>query len=348
MMTASQLLTEIQEQPDALRRLLESQAGKVEKVAEAIRARAPRYVMLAARGTSDNAARYGQYLFGAHNRLPVALATPSLFTLYQAPPDLKDALVLAISQSGQSPDIRAVVEQGRRQGALTVSITNDPASPLAQSAEHSLDLCAGPERAIAATKTYTTSLMALAMLSAALQGDKEKRRLLGRVPKLVGQALKQAGGIVSAAADYRKDNACVVLGRGYNYATAFEIALKMKELTYVLAEPYSSADFQHGPVALVQNGFLVLAVVPEGKPAAELTAFLAEIRKSGPELVVISPDKSALSLARTPVPLPAGIPEWVSPIVAVTPGQLFAFGLAQARGLDPDNPRGLHKVTLTR
>jgi glucosamine--fructose-6-phosphate aminotransferase (isomerizing) len=304
--------------------------------------------MLAARGTSDNAARYGQYLFGAHNRLPVALATPSLFTIYQAPPNLADALVVGISQSGQSPDICAVVEEGRRQGALTLSITNDPASPLAKLAEYGIDLNAGPELAVAATKTYTTSLLALAMLSVALGGDEDQRRHLDRVPAFVDQALQQAEAVVAAAADYRKDNACVVLGRGYNYATAFEIALKLKELTYVLAEPYSSADFQHGPVALVQNGFLVVAVVPEGKPAAELTAFLSGIRQSSAELVVISPEKEALSLARTAVPLPAGIPEWLSPIVAITPGQLFAYGLAQARGLDPDKPRGLHKVTLTR
>ncbi len=347
-MVPSQLHAEILEQPDALQRLLDSQGGNIEIVAAAIRERAPRFVMLAARGTSDNAARYGQYLFGAHNRLPVALATPSLFTLYKSPPRMGDALVLAISQSGQSPDIRAVAEEGRKQGALTISITNDPASPLATMADYAINLNAGPERSIAATKTYTTSLLALAMLSAALNEDKEQRRLLGRVPALVSKALKQAKNVIPAAADYRKDDACVVLGRGYNYATAFEIALKLKELTYVLAEPYSSADFQHGPVALVQNGFLVLAVVPEGKPAAELTAFLTKIRGSGPELVVISSEKKALSLARTAVPLPAGIPEWISPIVAVTPGQLFAFGLAQARGIDPDNPRSLHKVTLTR
>ncbi len=347
-MSASLLLKEILDQPNALQRLLDGQTKNIDRVAAAIRARNPRFVMLAARGTSDNAARYGQYLFGVHNHLPVALATPSLFTLYKAPPNLKDALVLAISQSGQSPDIRAVIEEGRAQGALTVSITNDPASPLAGAAEYSIDLCAGPERSIAATKTYTTSLLALAMLACALKPEKTRQRILARVPGLVSKTLKQAKSVIPSAADYRKDNACVVLGRGFNYATAFEIALKLKELTYVLAEPYSSADFQHGPVALFQNGFLLVAVVPEGRTARELTDFLAEIGKHGAELVVISPEKRALSLARTAIPLPGEIPEWISPVVAVTPGQLFAFGLAQSRGLDPDNPRSIHKVTLTR
>ena len=342
------LLDDILEQPAALRRLLDLESDNIGKAAAAIRRRNPRFVMIAARGTSDNAARYGQYLFGAHNRLPVALATPSLFTLYQSPPRLKDALVLAVSQSGQSPDICAVVEEGRRQGALTVAMTNDTASPLAGYADHCIDLRAGPERSIAAAKTYTTSLLALAMLSAALSDQEELRSALNLVPALISQTLRQAESVIASAAGYAEAGACVVIGRGYNYSTAFEIALKLKELAYILAEPYSSADFQHGPVALVEAGFLVLAVVPEGKPADELTAFLGGIKGRGPRLVVISPRRKTLSLAHSPIPLPSGIPEWVSPLVSVVPGQLFALGMAQARGLDPDRPRGLTKVTKTR
>lgn len=347
-MATSLLLNEILEQPAALQRLIDAESSNIQKVAAVIRKRAPRFVLLAARGSSDNAARYGQYLFGAHNRLPVALATPSLFTLYQTPPRLADALVLAVSQSGQSPDICAVVEEGRRQGALTVAVTNDPASPLASLAEHGIDLQAGPEHSIAATKTYTTSLLALALLSTALSEDPEQQHALQDLPGVVHETLQQAEAILSAAQAYRQVEACVVLGRGYNYATAFEIALKLKELTYILAEPYSTADFKHGPVALVQDGFLVLAVVPDGKPANELTDFLGELKQRGSRLVVVSPGLKTLALGSTSIPLPKGIPEWLSPLVAVTPGQLFAFGLAQAKGLDPDEPRGLHKVTLTR
>jgi glucosamine--fructose-6-phosphate aminotransferase (isomerizing) len=342
------LFDEILEQPAALQRLLDGETANIQKVAAAIRRRAPRFVMIAARGTSDNAARYGQYLFGAHNRLPVALATPSLFTLYQSPPNLSDALVLAISQSGQSPDICAVVEEGRRQGALTVAVTNDTASPLAALAETCIDLRAGPERAVAASKTYTASLLALAMLSVSLSGDENQRRLLDRVPAAVSRTLRQADEVIAAAARYADAEACVTIGRGYNYATAFEIALKLKELTYILAEPYSSADFQHGPVALVQDRFLVLAIVPEGKPAAELTRFLDSLRARKPRLVVIASRSKTLALGGTAIPLPRGLPEWLSPIAAVVPGQLFALGLAQARGLDPDRPRGLSKVTRTR
>jgi glucosamine--fructose-6-phosphate aminotransferase (isomerizing) len=342
------LFDDILEQPAALRRLLDLESGNIQKIAAAIRNSNPRFVMIAARGTSDNAARYGQYLFGAQNRLPVALATPSLFTIYQSPPRLKDALVLAISQSGQSPDICAVVEEGRRQGALTVALTNDTTSPLAILADHCVDLRAGPERSIAATKTYTTSLMALAILSTALSEEEGSRGSLDLVPSQISQVLHQAEAIVKSAAGYAEAEACVVIGRGYNYSTAFEIALKLKELAYILAEPYSSADFQHGPVALVEDGFLVLAVVPEGEPADELTAFLDGIKGRGPRLVVISPHRKTLALAQSPILLPPGIPEWVSPLVAVVPGQLFALGLAQARGIDPDRPRGLTKVTKTR
>jgi glucosamine--fructose-6-phosphate aminotransferase (isomerizing) len=344
----SLLYTEIHEQPAALDRLLKAESKHIQQISAAIQQRAPRFVLLAARGSSDNAARYGQYLFGAHNHLPVALATPSLFTLYQSPPDLTGALVIAISQSGQSPDILAVVEAGRRQGALTLALTNEAASPLASLAEHTIDLQAGPEKSVAATKTYTTSLLALGMLSAALSEDDARRLALERVPALIAETISQSDKIIFEAQKYRELHACVVLGRGFNYATAFEIALKMKELSYVLAEPYSSADFMHGPVALVEDGFLVIAVVPEGKTASELMQFLHTLKSRKPELVAISPLKEAQELVDVVFPLPANIPEWVSPIVAVTPGQLFALGLAQAKGFDPDHPRGLSKVTKTK
>lgn len=341
------LQNEILEQPEKMQDLLDAESERIEQIAGAIRGRAPRFVLIAARGSSDNAARYGQYLFGAHNGLPVALAAPSLFSLYNSPPRLQDALVLAISQSGQSPDILAVVKEGREQGALTLAITNDPGSPLAGLAEHTIDLHAGPEKSVAATKTYTTSLIALAMLSTALADDRQGRRLVRQAPDLLKGALADPEAILASAQPYKDVQACVVLGRGYNYATAFEIALKLKELTYVLAEPYSSADFQHGPVALVENGFLVVSIVPEGKTSTELAEFLQTLQPRRPRLVAISALPQVLALANSPIALPSGIPEWLSPLVAVVAGQLFVLGLARAKGIDPDHPRGLNKVTLT-
>jgi len=342
------LKSEIFEQPQALQRLLTLEHEHVAEIAAAIRRYAPRYIVIAARGTSDNAARYGQYLFGAFNRLAVALATPSLYTLYQSPPNLEGALVIGVSQSGASPDIVSVVEEGRRQGALTVAVTNNRESALAGVAEHMLYLHAGEERSVAATKTYTTSLLALAMLSATLAQDETRLDALGALPTWLSQLIDRAPEIVRAAERYRYAESCVTLGRGYNYATAFEIALKLKELTYILAEPYSSADFAHGPIALVAQGFPVLAVVPEGIVAAELIAMLKQFREREAELIVISALPEALALAQTPLPIPAGVPEWLSPLVAVVPGQILALGLTLAKGYAPDHPRGLRKVTLTR
>lgn len=344
---SSYLRREILEQPAVLRELLEQERENVMQIAQAVRDYHPRYILLAARGSSDNAARYGQYLFGAVNKLPVALASPSLYTLYKSPPIADGALVIAISQSGQSPDIVAVVEEGRRQGALTIAITNDDQSPLAQAAQHTLRLHAGAEKSVAATKTYTTSLMALAMISSALAEDESRLAQLMTVPDLIDQIVVDADETISAAGRYRYMEACVVVSRGFAYTSAYELALKLKELTYVLAEPYSSADFQHGPVALVAQGFPVIAIMPEGELQDELTTFLAELKSRGAELVVISGYEPALALAQTRLPLPAGIPEWLLPIVAIVRGQLFAMGLTEAKGYNVDQPRGINKVTLT-
>lgn len=345
--TDSHLQQEILEQPDVLRRLIEAEQANISTIAQAIRDYAPRFIMLAARGSSDNAARYGQYLFGTINHLPAALAAPSLYTVYEQPPQMAGALVIAVSQSGQSPDIVTVVEEGRRQGALTVSITNDAHSPLAHAAEHTIGLHTGQERSVAATKTYTASLVAIAMLSAAIAQDEACQQAIQTIPDYLAQATAQAADVIRASERYRYMDACVVVSRGYNYATAYEIALKLKELTYILSEPYSTADFQHGPLALVAHGFPVLAVVPDGLLLEELTAFLRELKQRGAELIVISAHEPALALAQTALPLPAGLPEWLSPVVAVVPGQLFALGLTLAKGYDIDQPRGIHKVTLT-
>ncbi len=347
-MDKSLLQQEIEEQPTAAERLLKEERAAIERVADAIRDYDPRYIVFAARGSSDNAARYGQYLFGTINGLSVALATPSLFSRYQQPPNVEDALIIGISQSGQSPDIVSVLAEGQRQGALTVAITNDADSPLSSTADYTIRLLAGKEQSIAATKTFTTSLLALAALSASLAEDTRRLEILPTLPNLMSQVVSQAPAILKSTERYRYMEECVVISRGYNYATAFEIALKLKELTYVMAEPYSTADFQHGPMAIVEQGFPVIAVVPEGEIAYEMVGFLQQLREREAELVIISALDEALNLAQTPLPIPAGIPEWLSPVVGVMPGQIFAWGLTLTKGFDPDHPRGLRKVTLTR
>jgi glucosamine--fructose-6-phosphate aminotransferase (isomerizing) len=341
------LSREIHEQPGAIQQLLSSESDYVVHLANELRNRY-QYVVIVARGSSDNAARYAQYLFGAHNRLQVALATPSLFTLYHTPPQLDGALVLAVSQSGQSPDIIEVVAEGKRQGCPTLAITNAPNSPLALASEYHLYIHAGPEKAVAASKSYTASLGALALLSTALSEDSSRLAQLQGVPDVIEQTLMGLRDVVSRVERYRYMAHCAVIGRGYNYSTAFEVALKIKELTRTVTEPYSSADFRHGPVAMVRDGFPVVLVAPRGAAFADMRMLTMDIRGLGAELLIISDDAELLSQAHLAMPLPGGLPEWLTPIISVLPGQLFAMALAEAKGLDPDSPIGLRKVTETK
>jgi glutamine---fructose-6-phosphate transaminase (isomerizing) len=343
------LHSEITEQPDRLAGLLASQRNTAESIAKQIRARGISYVFLAARGTSDNAGRYANYLLGAMNGLPLALATPSLFTYYQRPPRLTGALVVGISQSGQSPDIVGVLEEGRRQGCMTLAITNAPDSPLAKAAEFVLDIQAGPELSVAATKTYTGELMAIAMLSAALDPQQLKWESLAQVPGWVAHALQHDQAMAQVVQHYKEMRQCVVLGRGYNYATAFEWALKLKELTYVEAEPYSPADFQHGPIAMVQKGFPVMAMVADGPVAQSLMPMLKQVKDElYADLLVISNSKEALQLSEPSFALAADVPEALTPLIGIVPAQLMAYHLTRAKGNDPEKPRTIRKVTETR
>jgi glucosamine--fructose-6-phosphate aminotransferase (isomerizing) len=346
---ASQLLREIDEQPGALARLLAQGRDTVREAAARIRAFDPAWVVIAARGTSDNAARYGQYVLGAFNQLSVALAVPSLFTLYGAPPRLGRALTIGISQSGQSPDVVSVIEEARRQGGLTVAITNEIESPLATAADLTLLLASGTEHAVAATKTYTNQLLMLAMLSAELGDDRQRRDELDAVPHAVEAALGAgAAAIGELAIRYMNASRFLVLGRGFNYCTAFEIALKMKETSYVLAEPYSPADLLHGPIAMLEYGFPVVVVAPSGNASADAGALMDMLDSRGARVIALSDREDVLARTESNIRLPAGVPEWLSPIVSVVPGQLWARSLAIARGIDSDRPRGLSKVTRTR
>lgn len=340
---------EIAAQPDVLRRLLQAEFDHIGQIARAIRDAQPRYVVIVARGTSDNAARYAQYTLGALARLPVALATPSLTTLYDATPRFDDALVIGISQSGQSIEPTRVLEIAHAQGALlTLSITNDAQSPLARVADHHIALHAGPEQSLAATKTYTAQVMALALLAGHLGGAPGWEDDVRRVPDWVQYTLDINGQTRAAADRYTFMTHCVTLARGFNYCTGFEIALKLKELTYIVAEAYSSADFHHGPKAIVERGFPLLVIAPEGRALPSMAESLGTLRASGADLAIISNVDHVLAQARLGLRIPQGVPEWLSPLVAVVPGQLLALGLSEARGIDVDTPRGLNKVTITQ
>ena len=342
------LIDEIFQQPEALARLLERQQKTVDGIARALHRRRPRFVYLAARGTSDHAGFYAKYLFGTVNRLPVALAAPSIFSLYQSAPRLDDALVIGISQSGESPDIVSVLTEAAEQGATTLAITNCPESPLAKAADFVLDTCAGPESSVAATKTYTTQLLAIAMLSNALAPDDTRTSELRNLPYEVDQILELCPATERAAERYRFMERCVVLGRGFNYATAHEWSLKLKELTYVVAEPYSPSDFRHGPIAIVGPGFPIFGVAVRGavfQDSLDLLRGLADAQHA--DLLVVSNAPEALRLGDAAFPLPSEMPEWLSPILTIVPAQLFCFFLTRHKGLDPEMPRGLQKVTRT-
>ncbi|MCU0686805.1 MAG: SIS domain-containing protein [Polyangiaceae bacterium] len=338
----------MREQPGALERLIGGSRAAVEAVAAAVRAYGPTFALFAARGSSDNAARYAQYVLGAHNRLAVGLAAPALHTVYGAAPALDGALVVGVSQSGQSPDVVAVIDDARAQGALTLAVTNDEGSPLARAAQLRLPAGVGEERAVAASKTYTGQLAAIAALSAALAGDEARRRELEALPAAVAAALDAAGAARAAAATLAGAGRVVVLGRGFNLATAFEIALKLKETSYLAAEPYSWADFLHGPVAMVEPGFPVVLVAPSGRASEGAHEIATRLVEQGAALIVLSDRAGRLASAAAAVPLPAGVPEWLSPMTAVVAGQLLALATAEARGTHPDRPRGLAKITHTR
>jgi glutamine---fructose-6-phosphate transaminase (isomerizing) len=338
---------EIHEQPAVIERLLSTQAETATRIARAVHDFAPTFVCIAARGTSDNAARYAQYLFATHARLSVALATPSVHTLYHNPPRLERALVIGISQSGQSEDIRQVLQDARDQGALTVSITNDISSPLAQMAHYHLPLHAGPERSVAATKTYTAQLAAVALLVSALMDDAPFHHTLEQVPGWMQTTLEASQRIHDWITDFASMDRYACIGRGYNYCTAFEISLKVKELCYIAGEGYSEADFRHGPIALLQPQFPVLLVAPSGATFETQLDLLAQCAQREARRLVISNDARVQPLATHWLSIPETVPEWLSPLVCVLPGQMLAMELARAKGLSLDQPRGLNKVTST-
>ena len=343
------LREEILEQPEVARRFLPRTPDLFGPLVESIRARGVEHVVIAARGTSDHAAIYAQYVLGVRHALSVGLGTPSVISLYGAQPRLDRSLVVGISQSGASPDVVAVVAAGRAQGAPTLAITNDPTSALADAAETTIDLGVGPELAVAATKTYTTELLAIAALSVALSDDPADAAALVGVPDALASALELEPAVESMARDQASADRLLVLARGYEYATAREWALKLKELARVFADPYSAADFEHGPLALLEPGVPVLATVRPGPTHAPLVGLLGRLREQlDADIAVVSDQADALALARWPFEMPAGTPEWLGPIVSIVVGQLHALHLTRARGLDPERPRNLDKVTRTR
>lgn len=336
---------EIAEQPAVVQRLLD-QASAIARIGAAIRARRPVGVVIAARGSSDHAAVYAQYLLQQRNRIPVALAAPSLHTHYGTPPRVEGFCVIGISQSGAAPDVTAVVGDARRQGAITVAITNEPDSRLAAAADFAIPLLANAERSVPASKTYTATLMAIALLSQAIDPDEGFEAGLRAVPGALRQALGCAPE-AAAAAGWLLSGRIIVLGRGFNLATAEELALKITETSYALARAWSAADFPHGPMALIESGFPIIVLEARGPTLEDTRRLAARLRAQSCTLVQVADGTDRLDGASASVLLASGLPESLSPLPLAVASQLLALELALARGLDPDRPRSLDKITRT-
>lgn len=339
---------ELREQPEAVARFLDAERENVAVLASELARDDVTYLLIASRGSSGNVARYAQYVLGALNRLPVAFSTPSLYTLYETPPRLDGALAIGISQSGASPDVVAVLAEARRQERPTLAVTNDPDSPLALAAEWVLPLHAGEERAVAATKTYLTSLAAVALLSATLDADEDRLAELYAAPEWIAAQVEHSLATPAELDRYRETDGGSVIARGVNLGTAFEIALKIRELSGAPFEPFSSADLLHGPIAALAPGRPAIVVGPSGPALESLRESVVKLRERRAPVVAISDDEALLASADTPLPLVRAVPEWLSPLLAVIPGQVAAVRLATLRGGDVDRPAGLTKVTLTR
>jgi glucosamine--fructose-6-phosphate aminotransferase (isomerizing) len=342
------LLSEIGEQPAVVARVIDEQLGAVAKIARTIRDRDPSAIVLVARGSSDNAAVYGRYLFEVGNRRLTSLAAPSGLTLYGRGPRLDQTAVIGVSQSGQGEDVVAYVREAREQGAVTVAIVNDETSPLATTAEWVLACLTGPELSIPATKTVTAQMTLMALLSAGLTNpDQPADRLLG-LPVALRAALELRPAAAELAGFLASSTVGSVIGRGFAFPPALEIALKLKETSYTRAEPFSAADFLHGPVTLVEPNYSALLVDVGGRSSHAAHEMADAVRQRGGQPAVLRAGEVSGKSDVPNLTLAVPVAEPIAPIVAVVLGQLFAIELALARGLDPARPRGLRKVTSTR
>ncbi len=343
------MLREIHEQPEVIKRMAGAEQENVSKLAAEIKAREIKYVIMAARGTSDHAAIYGKYLLEIKNGLPVGLADPSIYTLYSAKLMMDRVLVIGISQSGQATDVAEYLRQSKAAGALTASITNVPGSTLTQIADHNIQCHAGQEQGVAATKTYTSTLAALFLLSSSLADDaKHAGDHLIECADVMKSVLEIAPYCEAKAERYRFMQDGYVISRGLNYCTALEAALKLAETSYVGMLAYSAADFLHGPIAAVHESEPCFLIAPPGKAFGTMVEMAARLSQLRAEVAIISSEDEILSYATTPFKLQISIFEELTPLPYIIPAQLLAYYLAVSRGYDPDRPRGLSKVTLTR
>ena len=342
----SLMLQEIAEQPAALARTIQAEGAKLSRLGVFLKQRDIDLIVLVARGSSDNAALFGRYLLEITTGIPVSLSAPSVHTLYRAKLNLKHALVVGVSQSGAGEDINQVLENARASGAYTVGITNEPDSPMVNIVDETLLMHGGRERSVAATKTFTGQMLLFYMLAGTLAETTPAWSCDG-IPDFAARALEQQPAILELVQRYVFMENCVVVGRGLAYANAYELALKLMETCYVVAERFSSADFLHGPLAMVERHFPVILFAPPGVMLPGVKNLIGRLRELRADSLVITSDLDAAANCTRAIVMPKEIDEFVAPIPYIIPGQLFAALLAEAKGLDPDQPRSLSKVTRT-
>lgn len=340
----SLMLKEIFEQPAVLEKTLAAESEKYKKLGAHLRQRNIDLVVIVARGSSDNAALFGRYLIEVICGIPVSLAAPSVYTLYNAKLNLSRALVVGVSQSGEGVDINLVLEAAKQAGATTLGITNEAASSMASIVDETLLIHAGRERSVAATKTYTGQMLHFYMLATALGG---KDQGVEKIPNFANHSLKLKEKVADLVDRYVFMENCVVVGRGMNYGNSYELALKLMETCYVVAERFSSADFFHGPLAIVERRFPVVMFAPVGVTQKSSVELLHRLHELGADCLSITNDARIAELSPNSLMLSPEIDEFLSPIPFIIPAQLFAALLSEAKGLDPDAPRSLEKVTKT-
>lgn len=340
----SLMLQEIAEQPVVLERTIQAERAKLGKLGEFLRGREIDLIVLVARGSSDNASLFGRYLLEITTGIPVSLSAPSVFTLYNAKLNLKRALVIGVSQSGEGTDINTVLESAKAAGAFTVGITNEVDSTMAQTADETLLIHAGREKSVAATKTYTGQMLHFYMLASALADTKIE---FERIPHFSAQALQLKTEVEETVKRYVFMENCVVVGRGLNYGNSYELALKLMETCYIVAERFSSADFFHGPLAIVERRFPVILFAPTGVTRQSNLDLLDRLHELHADCLAITNDEAIAQKSPRKLLMPAEIDEFLSPIPFIVPAQLFAALLAKEKGIDADAPRSLSKVTKT-
>jgi len=342
----SLMLQEIAEQPAALARTIESESAKVAELGRFLRQRDIDLIVLVARGSSDNAALFGRYLLEITTGIPVSLSAPSVYTLYNSRLNLKRALVIGVSQSGEGEDINLVLESARSYGAYTVGITNEADSAMTRIVDQALLTHGGPERSVAATKTFTGQMVLFYLLAAHCANSTRQLRY-EQIPEFAAKALEQKPAVLELVQRYVFMENCVVVGRGLAYANAYELALKLMETCYVVAERFSSADFLHGPLAMIERHFPVIVFAPPGVMLPGVTELIRRLRELHADVMAITSELALASTCSRSIVMPKEIDEFLAPIPYIIPGQLFAALLAEAKGLNPDAPRSLSKVTRT-